>query len=396
MRHLPVIFSMAAIAVASAEPAKTNVSASATVTNLPIVVGREPEALTGELSLSGKELKIAQEQFDRGVLLLRVRSFGAAAEAFRKALAANPYQSETHANLAVALVQLGQQSSQQQDKLRNWQSAAEHLSKAAELKPREKTTFLLWAETLVLIGDLPLDANLRLGCYQGALEKCQRASEIAQDDWEPYSKWAGILSVKLADFAVNDEVRLNVYKEAASLFGKAAERAAYSGDLGFVYANWGTALVRAARLTSDRGEKEAILREALDKYDRSIRAVSKSARTWALWGTATLELAGLTKSRNDYRDGVDRLNTALSYNNDDPGSLYNLACGYAQMGNRILAIESLRKCFEMDKNRAYLALAAQEPDLAVLRNEEAFRELMEQYNKYGIPSYNPPLRDSTQ
>lgn len=369
-------------------------STSTAIANAPIIIMREPSGLPGELGLSGKELKAAQEFFDRGVQMMRDKNFAAAAEAFRKALAANPYQAESHANLAVSLTQLGRQATQQSDQLKQFQDAAEHFSKAAELKPRERMTYLLWAETLVMIGDLPLDGNLRLGCYQGALEKCRKASEIEPQDWEAYSKWAGILSVKLVDFAVNDGVRLNIFKEAALLYSKAADRAAYSSDLGMIYANWGTALVRAARLSGERVDKETFLHEALDKFDRSTRAVSKSARTWSLWGSATLELAKITRTRSDYREGIDRLNTSLSLSPDDPGTLYNLACGYTQMGNRILAIESLRKCFELDKSRAYLASAAQDPDLADLRNDETFRDLLGTYYKYGVPNYNPPLRDT--
>jgi tetratricopeptide (TPR) repeat protein len=255
-------------------------------------------------------------------------------------------------------------------------------------------TYLLWAETLVLIGDLPLDGNLRLGCYQGALEKSRKAIAVAPQHWEAYSRSAGILSVKLADFAVNDAVRLNLFTEAAALYSNAAERAAFKSDLAQSYANWGSALVQVARLSGGREDKEAFLRQALDKFDRSTRAMSKTARIWALWGSATLELAKLTHSRSDYRNGVDRLNNSLTRNPDDPDTLYNLAGGYARMGSRILAIESLRKCFELDNTGVYAARAAQDPVFADLRNETAFKELMGSHYKFGIPAYNPPLKDA--
>jgi tetratricopeptide (TPR) repeat protein len=380
----------------NAPPAGTNATtaAASTSTNASILIMAPQTGLPGELSLSGKELKKAQEFFHNGVQMLLTKNFAAAAEEFRKAIAANPYQADSHANLAVALVKLGQATTQQNDQLKMYQEAAEHFSKAVELKPNEGKTYLLWAETLVLIGDLPLDPNLRLSCYQGALEKCRKATEVSPQDWEGYSKWASILSIKLADFAVNDGVRLNLFKEAALLYGKAAERAVYSGDLGVIYANWGSALVQASRFSTENVDKEDFLRQALDKFDRSTRAVTTNPRTWALWGSATLELAKITRSRSDYREGIDRLNTSLSFNPNDPGTLYNLACAYAQMGSRVLAIESLRKCLDLDKNYVYFNSATKDPSFADLRNDESFKNLMGTYHNYGAPTYNPPLQDT--
>ena len=346
----------------------------------------EQQVLTSE--------QLAQRHFDLGVRFMREKKYASAVEAFQRAVSGKRDFAEAYNNWGISLVQMGKQNVSQQEKLQQWQQAAERFGKAAELKPDEKVTYMLWSETLVLIGDLPIDGRLRLSCYQGAVEKCRKAVDLSPQEWEPYNKWAAILSVKLPDFAVDDKARFKLYNEAAALFAKAAERARFSGELGPVYANWGSALVRGARMTTEVSQKQSLLREAMDKFERSARAIPNAAATYAMWGSALVELGKLSKMRSDFREGIDRLNTSLALNENDPATLYNLACGYALMDNPLLAMQNLNKCFEIDANKVYYTAAPTDPDLANLRDDPNFQELYNTRGNRGMPAYNPPLRDA--
>jgi tetratricopeptide (TPR) repeat protein len=336
----------------------------------------------------------AQAQFDLGVQYLRDRKYASAVEAFEKAVAGKQDFAEAYSNWAIALVQLGKRSLNAEQQVQFYQNAAEKFSKAASLKPDTALTYVMWSETLVLLGDLPLERRLQLACYQGAVEKCRKAVELSPTQWEAYNKWAVILSSKLAAFSVDDKARYQLLTDAAGLFQKAAEQARYSGEVGPVYANWASALVQAARATPDQQKKQSLLRDALDKFERAARAVPNAAGTYAMWGSALVEVGKLSRQRGDFRDGIDKLNTSLGLNPNDAAAQYNLACAYALMDNQVLAVQALKKCFELDKTFTYRNAAPQDADLTSLRGFPEFEELYSPGGKRGAPTFNPPLRDS--
>jgi tetratricopeptide (TPR) repeat protein len=338
--------------------------------------------------------QLAQSQFDLGVQFLRDKKYASACEAFERAITAKNDFAEAYSNWGIALVQLGKRSSSPEQQAQFYQTATEKFGKAAALKPNVALTYVLWSETLVLLGDLPLEGRLRLACYQGAVEKCRKAVALSPDQWESYNKWAVILSSKLPEFSVDDKARFQLLTEAAGLFQKAAERARFSGEIGPVYANWASALVQAARITSDQQKKQTLFREALEKFDRSARAIPNSAGTYAMWGSALVEVAKLSRARNDFRDGIDKLNISLGLNPTDAAALYNLACAYALMDNQMMAVQNLKKCFELDKASTYRNGAPRDPDLASLRGYPEFDELYAPSGPRTLPTFNPPLRDS--
>ena len=338
----------------------------------------------------------AQGQFNLGVELMRERKFAGAAQAFERATSARTNFPEAYNNWGVSLVQLGKQAFNQTQQLQDFQAAAEKFSKGAEQKPDVKPTYILWSETLLLIGDLPVDSRTRLACYQGAVEKCRKAAELAPNDWDSYNKWAVILSTKLPEYAVNDQARFALYEEAASLYAKAADRARFSSEVGPVCANWAGVLVQAAHVSSNREVKVRLLRESLEKFDRSAKVQPNAAGTYAMWGSALIDLGKMSHMRNDFRDAAEKLNTSLELRPDDPGALYNLARAYALLDQPVLAVENLKKCFAADPAQAYRQSATQDADLAGLRGDTDFDELIGRTPPHGAPTYTPHLSDSPQ
>jgi tetratricopeptide (TPR) repeat protein len=350
------------------------------------------QAASAEVSLNPEQ--IAHGQFNLGVQFMGECKFAGAAQAFERATAALTNFPEAYNNWGICLVQIGKQAFNTQHELQSYQTAAEKFSTAAAQKPGEKVTYILWSETLLLIGDMPVDSRTRLSCYQGAVEKCRKAAELAPNDWDSYNKWAVILSTKLPEYAVGDPARFALYKEAAGLYAKAADRARFSGDVGPIYANWANVLVEAARITTERDVKLSLLREALEKFDRAAKVHPGAAGTYAMWGSALIDLGKTSHSRSDYRDAVDRLRTSLALRANDPATLYNLACVYALLDEPVLVMENLKKCFDADHNQIYRQSAAQNPDLASMRGNPDFDELVGRSVSHNLPTYNPHLSDT--
>ncbi len=337
---------------------------------------------------------MAQEQFDFGVQLMHDSNWAGAAQAFERATQSRTNFPQAYNNWGICLVQLGKQGLNGPSQLESFQAAAEKFSKAAAQKPDDKLTYILWSETLLLIGDLPVQSRTRLACYQGAVEKCRKAAALAPDDWEPYNKWAVILSTKLPDYAADDEARYHLYTEAASLFAKAADRARYSGEIGPVYDNWASALVRAAQVSPDREEKQSLLREALEKFERAAKAHPSVAATYTMWGNALIDLGKLSRIRADFRDAIEKLNTSLALHPDDPASLYSLARAYAQLDDPVMATQNLKKCFDLDVNQTYRQAVTQDADFSTIRHSPEFDELMDVSSPHNLPTINPQITDS--
>jgi Flp pilus assembly protein TadD len=340
--------------------------------------------------------QVAQGQFELGVELIREHKFAGAAQAFERATSARTNFPEAYNNWGISLVQLGKQAFNQAQQLQDFQLAAEKFSKGAEQKPDVKLTYILWSETLLLIGDLPVDTRTRLACYQGAVEKCRKAADLAPNDWDSYNKWAVILSTKLPEYAVDNQARFALYQEAASLYAKAAERARFSSEIGPVCANWASVLVQAAHTSSNQELKVTLLRQSLGKFDRSAKVQPNAAGTYAMWGSALIDLGKMSHMRNDFRDAVEKLNTSLDLRPDDPGALYSLARVYALLEQPVLAVQNLKRCFAADPAQTYRQTAMQEPDFAGLRGDTDFDELMGRTAAHDVPTYNPRLSDSPQ
>lgn len=340
--------------------------------------------------------QVAQGQFSLGVELMRENKFAGAAQAFERATSARTNFPEAYNNWGISLVQLGKQAFNESQQLQDFQTAAEKFSIGAEQRPDVKLTYILWSETLLLIGDLPVDSRTRLACYQGAVEKCRKATALAPNDWDSYNKWAVILSTKLPAYAVDDQARFALYEEAASLYAKAAERARFSSEIGPVNANWASVLVRAAHISSNEEVKVGLLRESLEKFDRSAKVQPRAAGTYAMWGSALIDLGKMSHMRNDFRDAVEKLNTSLELHPDEAGALYDLARGYALLDQPVLAVENLKKCFAADPAQAYRQSAIREADFAGLRGDTDFDELIGRTPAHGVPTENPQLSDSPQ
>ncbi len=338
----------------------------------------------------------ANEQFDAGMQLMREQKFGGAAEAFQRAIQARPIYPDAYNQWGIALVQLGRQSLVPEQRLQFYQQAAGRYSQSAQQNPTNKFTQLLWSDVLMIIGDMPVDGRVRLGCYQGAVEKCRRAAELAPTDWETLNKWGVLLSTKLSDFAVDDNACIQLYKEAAQHFSDASRQARFSSEISPLYLNWGSALVRAARLATSPEEKIQLLTDAISKFEGAARALPNYPVTYANWGNALVARGKLSHLRSDFRDAIDRLNTAISLNPKDSPVYYGLARAYAILGNNVMAIQSLKDLKVSDGSTSLFKDVVNDPDFSSLSQDREFLDLITPPGNRGVPFSNPPLRNLSQ
>ena len=335
----------------------------------------------------------ADESLETGLQLMREQKYAGAVDNLQRAALTHPLSFEIQNQLGIALVQMGREALSLDQRLQFYQQAAGKFNRAAELNPTNKTTQLFWSDLLLLIGDMPVDGHVRLGCYQGAVMKCQRAAQLDPKDWETLNKWGVILSTKLPDFAVDDNARVQLYKEAAQHFADAAQNARFSSEIGPLYSNWGSALVRAARLATSPEEKTQLLSEAITKFEASGRALPNYATTYSNWGNALVERGKLSHLRSDFRNGIDQLNTAIALNPKDSAAYYSLARAYVILGNNIMAIHTLRELKPLDSAGTMLNDATHDPDFSPLNQDREFVDLINPNGGRGLPFTNPPLRN---
>jgi tetratricopeptide (TPR) repeat protein len=142
--------------------------------------------------------------------------------------------------------------------------------------------------------------------------------------------------------------------------------------------------------------EQSLLREALEKFERAARAQPGAAATYTMWGDALIDLGRVSRLRGDFRDAIEKFNTSLALRPDDPATLFSLARVYAQLDDPVMAVQSLKKCFDVDTSRLYRQSALQDADLAALRGTPEFDDLMGKPGPRGLPNYNPHLSDRPQ
>ena len=374
------LFCVLGFAVAAAGEEGISLPAGAT-TNLPAL---SPSPVTNVTNH-------AAEEFDSGTQLMREQKYASAMECFQRALQVQPVFPDAYNHWGISLVELGRQALSLEQRLQYYQQAAMKFSASASQNSTNKLTQLLWSQVLVLIGDMPVDGRVRLGCYQGAVERCKRASALDPKDWETLNKWGVVLSTKLPDFAVDDNARVQLYKEAAQHFSDAAQNARFSSEIGPLYSNWGSALVRAARVAPSPDEKTRLLTEAISKFETSARSLPNYTTTYSNWGNALVERGKLTHLRSDFRDAIDRLNTAISLSPKESAIYYGLARTYAILGNSVMAIQTLRELKRIDPGSRMLNDAMQDPDFSSLGQDREFLDLINPAAGREFLFSNPPL-----
>ena len=108
--------------------------------------------------------------------------------------------------------------------------------------------------------------------------------------------------------------------------------------------------------------------ELVEALMREIEGVPEDVRARILLAT------NLASRPQDEAEAMGHLRTAVALRPGDPNTLYNAACTYGALGNKVEALETLKKAFASGYGNA--AWAAKDSDLDCLHDDPEFSKLV--------------------
>ena len=176
-----------------------------------------------------------------------------------------------------------------------YQEALEYFKKAARLDPADPVSRIQGARTLAALFKLksnPADQATEL--LSEAIGLCAQAA-LLNDTEEVYSEWANVLGL-LADNCPERASRL--WADAAEKYGKAASFEQTPPDRAVInWHNWAYSLTSQAQSQASAVKRQALLREALDKYNRAAELSGDNLIILKNTGEVLAELAMLENDR---------------------------------------------------------------------------------------------------
>jgi tetratricopeptide (TPR) repeat protein len=112
--------------------------------------------------------------------------------------------------------------------------------------------------------------------------------------------------------------------------------------------------------------------EAAAAYDNVLKAEPKNANAWYQLGSARYQLKQYKESATAFEKNVEIANSGFA--------MYNLACVYALMGERIKAIEWLNKAAD-NPTMIKAAINFADADLASIKDDAAFKAVAERVER---------------
>lgn len=136
----------------------------------------------------------------------------------------------------------------------------------------------------------------------------------------------------------------------------------------------------AALDRADQLAREGRWKEAAAAYRRALDADQNSGQAWYAYGLAL-------HHKGDLDAAIEAHKKAATFPGVRPVALYNLACAYALKGDAQRALATLDEAVDAGFNNP--GLIGQDADLRSLRNEPAFKALVERLSR---PADGPQLR----
>ena len=240
-------------------------------------------------------------------------------EKFEKASELNPKNKKAYNNWGTALSELAKLTKDENLYLQSF----EKYKKASELKPNDYSIYYNWGTALCELAELIKNEKL----YLQSFAKYKKASELNPNDYSIYYNW-GVALCKLAQLTEDEKLYLQSvekHKKASELNPKNEE----------IYNNWGIALKQLAKLT----QNEKLYRQSFEKYETASELNPKNENVYHNWGVALYQLAILKNDDTLFIEAEVVLEKGMQLH----GKVYNLACLYSVMQNKIKALELLNQ-----------------------------------------------------
>ena len=151
------------------------------------------------------------------------------------------------------------------------------------------------------------------------------------------------------------------FEAAAALTARALD---FNGDDYNTYLPYRISLLRLER----KQEAEQVRVRLIEVLRQQLERVPEDVRARILLAT------NLASRPQDEAEAMGHLRTAVALRPGDPNTLYNAACTYGALGNKVEALETLKKAFASGYGNA--AWAAKDSDLDCLHDDPEFSKLV--------------------
>ena len=231
----------------------------------------------------------------------------------------------------------------------DFEKSIEKFEVSTELDPCNAVAFYNWGVALYHLAKIKdNDENLLNQAFEKYDMATQNNPEYASAfyNWDTenaadaFNNWGNAL-YDLAEIKDNDE---NLLNQAIEKYDMATQKNPEYAD---AFNNWGNALSVLAEI---KDNDENLFNQAFEKYDIATQKNPEHADAFYGWGSELYMLGKMKHNKNLIKQGVEKCEKAYKINPDRP---YNLACGYALLGEKEKALhyleESLKnKTIEID------------------------------------------------
>jgi len=284
-----------------------------------------------------------------------------------------------------------ERTSATQQAAQHYLAALEQYEKALQLRPEFVTARWKMAVCYERLAALTEPGEARLRFLQSAHQQYAVAAAGRDVDWKLYHQWASFLMRDVATaFTVAADQRL-MLEQSRSAFGEALQRVKFSADQAQIQTDLGWCLVRLAQVTTDGKRQQALNNEATQHFAAAIKVpqFANTARPYAGWGLAQLEMARSQHNRLLVRQAVERLQTAAEKDPSDADVQFHLSRAYALLRQRADALRHLRQSVALAPAGTYAKQAQASPEWEAYGADPEFQEIL------NVPAPSAPTIETT-
>jgi tetratricopeptide (TPR) repeat protein len=265
---------------------------------------------------------------------------------------------------------------------------------AIHLQPDSFDAHFLLASCLFEVVKRSVEGEKRRSLARAAREQFLISMRCPGADWRPYLLGSQFTVREIGNLAKTPAEKAALVGESRKaletgmgLTTNISVRARFEGELANV-------IMMELEFTADPSQQRALSEQAIKLLESASNAQGDaSPALWDdVWGVALIKLGKLDNDPARFQQAIDRLHRCLTR---DPGRVparYNLACGYALIGQPELAMTHLATCLDTEMGKKFHRSAREDPDLTSVRNlPEAAPLFAQPGKKVSIPVASPGI-----
>lgn len=279
---------------------------------------------------------------------------------------------------AEGLVAAGQRLEEQGE----WASAAEQYRAAVRIRPDYLAGYLrLVAALKQMLPQAAREAE-QAALAQQIREAYAAAAKCPDATWRVYSEWAAFLVEVVVPRAATAMERQLVFEEALLLTDSAMLQGPQGADLARTQLQRAMLLVVMAPEIADGERQLRMYAEANELFEAVAKTTPEvaPARWRDNWAVALLHYGRLNRDRGKKEMALEWMRSAVAETPTDVVRRYNLACGYASVGEDDAAYAELAKSLEGDRSGRVFEAVTKDAEWARWRTAERFQKLLARHD----------------